>query len=745
MKTYDNKTIEIQLYQFTPSEAVLKAEPSGVIDGLNLDLLADEQSLCSSIRSAKTMIEVFRAIREVPEMRFRNRLMTSAFNRYVELSNFSSNILWDMQTHSLQISEELTLKSGTYRDINTVMCVEFRFDHYDASDLPVFNVIVKHRLYFSVPLRLITFSQFLSDRRNLYLPAYDKTKNFNCILRGVEFREVFHFEKKTRKNKNPIRIGDRFIKAGRMTQSEYDALSTSNEKFPVAYCESYSDKNKRYSYPARDIDIAASDSLLKLENDNKSLDLPEELQEAVSLYRFAKTTIREVMAHRNDMLSLITDAINEIAVLSTPINAHCQNISKRRYKLKNRTKINQEVKREESFYCDDELVFGSNALCYPSADNIDLEGKEEKFLSFFSQGAKITNFGLTFKKIEYTVKSAISQPIPLAEHICKSVPECKAALIVWPNWPNLPNNKMIEFELLRRGVSVQNVINQNFKEDAPKIPALIKGMAEKFPTKTIRKADSDYSIAPFNFALGLDVSRHGKMDVASFPIVVDSEGRTSCELGDTPYTTDKEKRSESEIIKTIEKLIKRHGSGEESLNILFLRDGFAYEDYELVEKSLPDHVTLTVVSIRKNLMSVCADDIPTGDTYSIHSILDDNRFVFGLNARQGEDSQITRMHLAQAVLNPLNIEMDVLANILISLSCQNKTTETEIASLPFPIAYADRMAWTIRDMLQDKQLLKHVNDNYPEESDAEGGASLFLYSELKRFVETRENGYTFAI
>ena len=744
MKTYDNNSIEIQLYQFKPNDAVLNSNPSSVIDSLNLELLSNELKALSAIKSAKTMLILFRAVALIDDLKFRHRFITTVWNRYIEISDISGDFHWDKKYRSVRISEKVVLKHGEYRDIESVMCIEFRFDHFD-NETPVFNVIVKNRLYFSKPLESLDFAQFLADRRSLYLPAYDKKKNFNCVLRNFEFKEVYHYEKRSRKHKNPMRHGERFIQAKRMTKEEYDSHASSKEKFPMAFCTAYSNKDKTYCYPARDIEISASDSLLKLDNDNKNIDFPKELEEAICLYRHAKMTIREEMDQRSDLLNLIEGVINIIAVLSSPLQAQCQNITKRRYKLKSRTKVNSEVKRNESYYCDDELIFGNNALCYPSADNVDLEGKEEKFMSFFSKGSKITNFGLDFTKVDYTAKAAVSQPSALAELICSSVNSCNAALLVWPSWTHLPNNKMLEFELMCRGIAVQNVVNQNFKLDAPKIPALIKGMAEKFPVEAIRKVDSDYSIAPFDLAIGLDVSRHGQMDIASFPIIVDSEGMTTCSLSERPYTTDKEKRSESEILDIINQILKREKNSEKETNILFLRDGFAYEDYELISKSLPANVNLTVVSVRKNLMSICAEDLPTGSTYSLHAALDKERFVFGLNARQGEKSCITRMHLAQAITNPLELEMDALANILISLSCQNKTTETEIASLPFPIAYADRMAWTIRDMIQDNQLLKHVKENYPDECDEAGGAALHIYQELKKFVENRQNGYTFAI
>ena len=247
------------------------------------------------------------------------------------------------------------------------------------------------------------------------------------------------------------------------------------------------------------------------------------------------------------------------------------------------------------------------------------------------------------------------------------------------------------------------------------------------------------------FALGLDVSRHGSLDIASFPVVIDASGKVSCTLSDAPYTSDKEQRSTVEIAKVLNRIVRDHKPHDSQINLLFLRDGIAYEDYDEVASFLPDNVSLTVISVRKNLLNTCSDEMPSGEFYSLLAEHGEGRFVFGINARQGDESKITRLHLAEVVQNPLGIDTKTLGEVLISLACQNKTTEVEIASLPFPIAYADRMAWTIRDMIQDSDLCRYVLNQYPEQVDEAGGATLFIYNEIRRFVSSRANGYSFAI
>lgn len=744
MKAYKTTELDIQLYQITPNTNLLATDATTVRDSmLEGKQLEEVKESCQALANAITLADVIEALAITQDQNQRARLITSAFNRFLADSSVGHDLQWDNTHRGIRISDEGVLKEGKFRNILTAMIAQLRFDRF-VEGQPVFTVVVRNPLYFSENLSVADFADFLRDRRKVYLPAYDRQKDFNNILRSVDCKEVFIYEQKTRKNPKPHRIGERFVTAGRMTQDEYDSLSGAKTEFPVCYATPYSDYKKQYCYPARDIEIVASDSLLKLQNDNPLVEFPAELGEAISLYRFAKANIREQMDARTDLMEQVRSVLEQHFDLAPGIKAECHHLQTPRYKLKGRTKINQAVRSGEAFYTEGITELGINALCYPSSEST--PEREQKFLSFFSPTSKAGNFGFEFERVPYSAKMAVSEPVKTAERILEVSGGCDAALVAWPNWSHLPNNKMLEFELMRRGVAVQNVVNQNFKQDAPKISALIKGMAEKFPITEVPKSDAESSIAPFHYALGLDVSRHGSLDIASFPIVIDHNGRVSCTLSDTPYTEDKEKRSVSEILRVINDVLdatkNEHG---EQVNLLFLRDGIAFEDYQQVADQLPEHVTLTVVSVRKNLLNACSEDMPEGDFYSIYAQHDHDRFVFGVNARQGDEAKITRLHLAQAVLNPVGVDMRTLGKVLIALACQNKTTEVEIASLPFPIAYADRMAWTIRDMVQDSQLCAHVSKTYPQEVDEAGGATLFIYRELKRFIENRANGYSFAI
>lgn len=744
MKAYNTKAIQIQLFQIRPLAAVLGADGASVKEYLTeTKVLEDARGVRSSVSEARTIGEVLIALKGIEDRNERSRRISGVFNKFLSESPVGEAMGYDAEFGGVRISDEGVIKKGEYRSLLTAMIAQFRFDRFDASGQPVFTVAVKNSLFFSENLRAIDHEQFLNDRRTMYLPAFDRANKFNNILRSVASKPVYLYEEKTRKNPNPKRIGERFVAAGRMSQEEYDGLVKSQEPFPVCYVTGYSDYKKQYCYPSRDVEIIASDSLLKLRNSNPNIEFPEEIDEAINLYRHGKEKIREQMGEKTELLSVLQATLAEYFLFEDPISAECNSLQTPRFRVK-RTKDRADVERGRAYYTDGVAGFGVNALCYPTTESF--EEKEEKFLKFFSEKSKVTKLGLNFEKVSYSAAMAVKEPIKTAERIIEASGGCSSALVVWPNWPKLHNNKMLEFELMRRGVAVQNVVNENFQRDAPKISALMKGMAEKFPVDENVKMEEHDSIAPFDYALGLDVSRHGKKDVVSFPVVVDRFGRASCTLGDSLYTQDKEKRSVAEIGKVLKNVLAVNGEdGGRPVNILFLRDGIAYEDYDAVADDLPHNVTLTVVSVRKNLLNACSEDLPEGEFHSVFANHDADRFVFGLNARQGDKAKVTRLHMAQVMRNPLGLDNKTLGDILITLACQNKTTEMELGSLPFPISYADRTAGDIREIVDDTALCKHVKDNYPKEVDLAGGPSHFIYQEIKRFVETRPNGYAFAI
>lgn len=747
MNYYDEQTIDLQLYQVEPGGQLLGQPASDVAETISQTrLLEDNVVARKGLAEADTLGSVFEALRVIESRDYRSRAISLAMNRFLEHSSITSDLPWSSRFGGIALNEPAQIRVGDYRSLLDTLIAEFRFDTFTEQGIPRFSIFVRHKLGFSVPLRLDAFAQFIADRNKVWLPVFDSKRQSNFVLQNVQFKELYHYEPQTFDNPEPKRIGERFIDAGRMTQEEYASLSNDKASSPVAWVKPYGrKKDKNYCFPARDLEISASDSLLSLQNNvSDAVEIPDELLEAIGMYRGAKADIRDQMEARAELIDTIESVLSGHFSLAPPLSATCNFIQIPQYPLKGRPRVNEAVREGRAYHIDSDYELGTNVLCYPLSESN--EERRERFNRFFKPSSKVGQIGIEFQHVTYSARVASKEPIKTVEHILSQVDHCDAALLAWPGWNRLPNNKPIEFELMRRNIATQHVVNENFKADAPKISALIKGMAEKFPVKDNVRNEERSSIKPFDLALGLDVSRHGIMDVASFPVVIDDQGRVSCTLSETPYTQDREKRSEQEILKVINGVLEDHGLNQgQSVNLLFLRDGLAFEDYDLVAQSLPDNVTLTVVSVRKNLMSTCSKEMPEGEYYSLFAVNDTDRFVFGVNARQGNESKVTRLHLAEMISNPLSLDMESMAYILIGLACQNKTTEAEIASLPFPIAYADRMAGDIRSFIDDNQLQRHVQVNYPEEVSNAGGPSLFIYREIRRFVKERANGYSFAI
>lgn len=734
MKTYGSRKIQIQSFQLTPQDSMLKMDASETLAAIS-SLREEDKALQSLVGKPITLLDLLSRFKDDRSS------MSRILNHFIEVNQEKLGISWDGVKKGIRVSDERVLEQGRSRSILTALVAQFRADGF-FDGKPYFIITLKNPLYFDRNLNAEDFVDFFKTiKHRLYLPAYDKKRSFSMIARHIMERPVYYKETVSsalRSQRKSLTYGEILKRSGRMSAEEFAEMLEANKEFPFCMCTGYSSYSKSYLYAARDVEIIASDSLIKLSNDNPLRELPEELSEAIGLYKKAKEQIRGEMDARDDLLDSLLASLKIAFSVRPPIDATCHYIYTPRYKLKGRQPVNEEIKTGQSFYVDVEFETGANVLCYPTTEN-GVERKD-KFLRYTSPGAKFTQHSLFFEVFDYSNQMAVNNPIATADRLLEEHPGCTAALVTWATVNY--NNKPLEFELMRRGVAVQHVIDQGLKVNAQKISPLIKGMTEKFPIKPPVVANDMVDLGPFDYAMGLDVSRHDKVDVASFPLVVDKTGNVDCLLADSPYTEEKEKRKETEILQQIQ-LLTDGRSG--SVNVLFLRDGNAFEDYASIAKELPDDVSLTVLSVRKNLMNTVSEDMPEGMFYGLFAEHDGNRFLFGINARQGEKTKVTRLHMCEIVLNPLGLSTEQLGNILIDLSGQNKTTETEVGSLPFPIAYADRMAWTIRDMIQNRGLKMHVREHYPEEVTDAGGEERFIYRIIREFVATRANGYSFAI
>jgi len=727
------KTIQIQLFRVTPSENLLNKPASiaacALLDSKLIDDIKTIEML-SSVVNVRDLLNCF----NIGEKNS-NRLMTLALHHV--LSTLEDSIPWDATQRGICISDHEELVAGKFRSFQSARYARLSADQL-VNDRVYFNAEVRNRGVFSQNLPVAEIMEDLrqvTGSKTVYLPAFDTINHSHCVITGISSKPIYHKLEGSRES-----WGEFFVRRGRISQAEYnqkmaayEAGQKSEAEILIAWCR-HGRRAKMYGYPAKDLMLIASTALQGFVDDRRNKDLPPVLEEAGSL---CTEGFKKIRAGMEDKAGVFDDLERILADWFSPAPArpaHC---------FKFNFEQSRDIRRRDKYSLkaitvdkkDLADLNNHNSLLYP------IDGTNEKtkkvFLGFFN-GGQAAKLGFQFNVLDYHQQIAIEEPWTIADRVERVVGPAGNVVMAWRRRSNgsLLNNKMIEFELMRRRIAVQHVVDEGQRGNANKVGNLLQGMTEKFALRSKRKCEVD---SPFDIALGLDVSRFGGQDIPAFPVIVDSNGEAKLYMPETFERGVKERRTVSELIATLESL-----TAGEHKKVLFLRDGYAYEDYDAVASALP-HIELTVLSLRKNLLGAFSDAMPTGEMYALYSDHDDNRFLFGVNARQGEESRINSVHMVEIVSNPGKYDKETLANVLIELSRQNRTSEFEIASLPFPIAYADRTAWVIRDMMQDRQLRKYVREQYTDEVNSLGDEGLFIYSVIRRFVLTRPNGFAFAI
>ena len=155
----------------------------------------------------------------------------------------------------------------------------------DGIKLPVFILQVKNRLTFSNPLSVDELVINLKEK-NLYLPVFDQVKKSAVVLKYLHWKPIYQYlanAKQDRRNRDQksIRYSELFVRYGRMTAKEADILTHSKENVGIADVSFYQNQNLTYSYPAKDLVVVASDSLLTLRNNFNLDNLPQKLVDMI--------------------------------------------------------------------------------------------------------------------------------------------------------------------------------------------------------------------------------------------------------------------------------------------------------------------------------------------------------------------------------------------------------------------------------------------------------------------------------
>ncbi|WP_137823024.1 hypothetical protein [Pseudomonas sp. D(2018)] len=726
-------TLQLRLFQVTPSERLLDQPARPAATALLDSSLIEDIGTRQRVAESRTVRELFMCF--TPGTKDGNRRLTQAMHHV--LATLETPIAWDAIQRGIRVSDYAELVSGTYRNFQSARFAKVSADHAADGKL-IFNVAVRNQGLFSERLAVADIIEDLlqvSGSRPLHLPGFDQLRNHSCVITGFSRKPLYYHLEGSQE-----RWADFFVRHGRLAPAEierrmasYEAGHKADAEIPIAWCR-HGRSGKTYAYPAGDLALTASTALQGFVEDRRSKRLPAQLEEAGDLCAAGFKTIRAGMEDKSLVFDALESALQEWFTPAPPRSARYIELNyeqsrdlrrKAKYSLKTQVASSAELAE----------LNRQNVLLYP----IDGTSEQSKkvFLGFFN-GGQAAKLGLNFEVLDYHQQIAVEQPLTLVQRIIETVGPGANVVMAWRRRSNgqLANNRMIEFEFMRHGIAVQHVVDEGQRGNANKVGHLLQGMREKFALHPPRALQSDM---PFDLALGLDVSRYGGLDIPAFPVMVDKHGQATLHMPETFERGIKERRSTNELITALD-----NATCGRPLKVLFLRDGYAYEDYDAIAAALP-HLELTVLSLRKNLLGAFATDMPTGELYALYADHDANRFVFGVNARLGEMARVNSVHMVEIVRNPSAYDKEMLGNVLIELSQQNRSSELEIASLPFPIAYADRSAWVIRDMMQDRQLRKYVRIHYPNAVNALGDEGIYIYSLIREYVLNRSNGYAFAV
>lgn len=757
------QSISIQLFQFTPTAAFLQTPIISIKSDLETFLSNEkyhsvDDKFMAQIQQAEKLEDLVLQSQYIENSLYQAKWLTYVFNiLFDNLMNHNHlSLNWNKHFRAFELNEQLVLIENDTNQLLQLKLGYIKFSYFKKLDngkkLPVFILQIKNKLNFAKPLHADELATILQDK-NLYLPVFDLVKNSSMVLKRLSAKPIFHYlpsQKRSRRDNNQsIRYSELFVKHGRMTQEEADKIMQSKRNFAIAEVSAYQN-NYLYSYPARDLIVIASDSLLKLKNESALEHLPKKLVDMIQLYEEAKRIIVDEMENKAVLLKQTEDLLSTYFKLMPTTTGYQQIIKTPRFKVKKDEKTKLGIENDIYYYQDmlPKSAYGKLVIAYPSYENYS-EKIKTNFLSFFTGTyCQVRKANLEFDIFDYSENLAGKNAKVVVEDLLSAHPNCASVLIAWTNYKTLTNNKLIEFELIKRGIAVQHVVIQGKKLDAFKVSALIKGMQEKFPVIPTAKYREQIDFSPFDICMGLDISRYAREDIASIPVAIDKFGMVRCCMSENFATESKEKRKNEEIILHIHKVLDAYQAKNvyhDKINILFLRDGIAYEDYHKIAEVLSERAYLTVVSLRKNIISITSEELIIGEFSSIDAVLEKDLFIIGANARQGDAYKITQVHLAQIVTKPEHINLEQIKKMMLTLISCNITTESQMASLPMPIAYADRLAGDIREFIQDSQLLSYVSKNYSTECNEFGGPKRFVYHIIQQYMTTRINGEAFSV
>lgn len=759
--------VEAQLCQMTLKQDFLNTRLS-VSEKLDLSerLVSDDGPITAQdFNESETVADLFLLLKKAKEV----RLASSAIN--ILLSSRMSEDLWVSGTNNKN-GFRLTDETEGGRKNDHVVLVGKKGSvsaQLDQDNGFVFNINVKSYMRFKQPLTLdmllksfpqksgwdqMTEWQKLKNRAAF--PVYDVKANGRGNYTLSHFRKPRLDEKAVPKSKtNFEEIGAMLVRLNRLEDALYqkakaripsDPDATGNYVY-LACCKPYQ-SDRVYSFRLSDIAVAPSMVLIGFVNEAVPDLVCPILRDAAEATAEAKSFIDENLADREMNFELAEAAMFEFMERAPTKQVRLRSFDKVTIE---RRKTALETPTSRKLRAPENEEFAIIYLCDKNMDEDRRKTSLDKFLKYYTgEGGVYAKSGIKFKSLIAETDDARINPRKVVDDLIAAFGNKPLNVIVaWQRWKNsMPPKTPLEFELMRRGIACQHVIDERTggQKDAVKQPAIRAAVYAKFlGCDPVGGRFFEDVIAPFDAALSLDVSRYRKLEVVSPIVAYTSSGMIAC-MPESLDLLSKERRSAEEVAKSINDLAHKlpcfHETGR--CSILLIRDGFANEDWPTTLELISPGIALNVVSVRKNLLSIFSNSFDEG-YYAVDYVTSDTTGIYGVNAALKTGATLKMVHAIEQIVAQTPVSMEDMLDILIALARKNVTLESGVCSLPVPQHLADRTAGELRKFLEDNHLKAYLNRTYPDEINSVGSIEKFIYASVRTFMLGHQNGWAWAI
>jgi len=758
--------VEAHLCQMTLKGTFLSTR---LTDREKLDLserLASDEGLITAVdfEMLETVSDLFSLLEKAQEP----RMATSAIN--ILLTSRMPQHLWVSGTsnkNGFRLTEEV--EGGRKNDhvvfVGKKGSVSAQLDQ-DAGF--VFNVNVTSYMRFEQPLTLDTllrsfpgktgWDQMTSWRKlrnRAAFPVYDvESIGRNYTL--SHFRNPRLDEKAVPNSKtNFEEVGAMLVRLKRLDAEIYQKAKARIATKPdakanwiyLACCKPYQ-SDRVYNFRLSDIAVTPSTVMIGFVNEAAPDLVCPVLRDAAEATADAKKFIDENLADREMNFELAEEAVFEFMERAPTKLVRIRAFDK--IKIEKR-KTAPETPTARKLRGPENEEFIILYLCDKGMDEDRRHTSLTKFLKYYTgDGGVYAKSGINFKTLVAETDEARNNPRQIVDNLINTFGNKPINVVVaWQRWKgSMPPKTPLEFELMRRGIACQHVIDERTggQKDAQKQPAIRAAVYAKFiGCDPIGGKFFEDVIFPFDAVLSLDVSRNKKLEVVSPVIAYTKAGMIAC-LPEKLDLRSKERRPAEEVANSINDLATKLPSYQKTgqCKILLVRDGFANEDWETIIELLAPGVALNVASIRKNLLSIFSAAFEDG-YYAVDYVTSIKTGIFGVNAALKTGASLKMVHAVEQVVSHTPIDMEDMLDILIALARKNVTLESGVCSLPVPQHLADRTAGELREFLEDTALKGYLNRTYPDEINSVGSIENFIYVTIRSFMLKHPNGWAWAI